>query len=171
MLAIATLGGITDENGRWPQAAELPASPGLRVGTAAIDLEADDSMVIAGGITPGKAAGQEGRLRAVAIVLQLKQTKLAMVACDILMITRDLLDPVAAEIAQSTGIPASHVLINCTHTHHAPSATMIHGYGRDDRFCRTVQRATVKAVQEANAQLSKEDCQFYFQLGQEKTVG
>src|SRR5262245_24275638 len=38
----------------------------LHVGAAAVDLEADDSMIIAGGITPGKANGQEGRLRAVA---------------------------------------------------------------------------------------------------------
>src|SRR5262245_52799324 len=39
---------------------------GLRVGAAAADLQADDSMIIAGGITAGKASGQEGKLRAVA---------------------------------------------------------------------------------------------------------
>src|SRR5688572_17884885 len=77
-------------------------SVGLRVGTAAFEFEADDSMVIAGGISPGKAAGQEGKLRAVAVVLE-KRTfgKLAMVACDILMITRKHLDPVVAEIETS----------------------------------------------------------------------
>ena len=41
-------------------------STGLRVGAAGVELEADDSMVIAGGIHAGKASGQEGKLRCVA---------------------------------------------------------------------------------------------------------
>ena len=34
-----------------------------------------------------------------------------------------------------------------------------------------VQRGIVKAVQDANANLSKDDCRFFFHLGEEKTVG
>jgi hypothetical protein len=144
----------------------------LRVGAAAVELEADDAMVIAGGIGPGKAVGQEGKLRAVAVVLE-KQPfgKLAVVACDVLMLTRDLLDPVVPDIEKTTGIPGAGVLINCTHTHHAPSATVIHGYGREETFCRTVQRAILKAVQAANASLSPDNCRLFFHLGEEKTVG
>ena len=41
----------------------------LQVGTSAVNLKADDAMVIAGGIGPGKAQGQEGELRATAVVL------------------------------------------------------------------------------------------------------
>jgi hypothetical protein len=153
-------------------AAEPSVSSGLRVGAAAVELEADDTMIIAGGITAGKATGQEGKLRAVAIVLEKPPGgRLVIVGCDILMITRQHLDPVLAEIEQTTGIPAANVLINCTHTHHAPSTMVLHGYGLDEMFTRRVQRAIVKAVQEANGKLSKEDCQFYFHLGEEKTVG
>ena len=47
----------------------LRAEP-LRAGAAAADLEADDAMVIGGGIGPGKATGQEGKLRAVALVVE-----------------------------------------------------------------------------------------------------
>jgi hypothetical protein len=144
---------------------------GLRVGAAAVDLEADDSMVIAGGITPGKASGQEGRLRAVAIVLEQQPAKLAIVACDILFITRQYLDPAVAEIERATGIPAAHLLINCTHTHHAPSAAVLHGYGLDETFARRVQSAVVRAVQEATRNLSPGDCTFHFALGREETVG
>ncbi len=151
---------------------EAPGPSGLRVGAAAIRLEADDSMVIAGGITPGKAMGEEGHLRAVAVVLA-KQPfgKLAIVACDVLMITRKQLDPVVAEIEQATGIPAANVLINCTHTHHAPSTMIVHGYGLDDTFTRRVQRAIVKGVQDANANLSKDDTRFFFHVGEERTIG
>jgi hypothetical protein len=129
-------------------------------------------MVIAGGISAGKASGQEGQLRAVAVVLA-KQPfgKVAIVACDILMLTRDLLDPVVAEIEKTTGIPAANILINCTHTHHAPSTMVVHGYGRDEVFCQTVQRGIIKAVQEANSRLSPDDCRLLFHLGEEKTVG
>ncbi len=151
---------------------ESSAPTGLRVGAAAAELEADDSMIIAGGITPGKATGQEGKLRAVAVVLEKKPLgKLAIVTCDILMITREWLDPVLAEIEKTTGIPAANILINCTHTHHAPSTMVVHGYGLDKTFTKRVQRGIVKAVQNANANLSKEDCRFYFQLGEEQTVG
>jgi hypothetical protein len=151
---------------------EKPSSAPLRVGASAVDLEANDSMVIAGGISAGKASGQEGQLRAVAVVLA-KQPfgKVAIVACDILMLTRDLLDPVVAEIEKTTGIPAANILINCTHTHHAPSTMVVHGYGRDEVFCQTVQRGIIKAVQEANSRLSPDDCRLLFHLGEEKTVG
>src|SRR3954462_10379478 len=91
---------------------------GVRVGAAAAELEADDSMIIAGGITAGKASGQEGKLRAVGVVLEKAPFgKFAIVACDILMITRQHLDPVVAEITKATGIPPANILINCTHTH------------------------------------------------------
>src|SRR2546426_2024078 len=145
---------------------------GVRVGAASAEFQADDSMIIAGGITAGKATGQEGKLRAVAVVLE-KQPfgRLAIVACDVLMITRQHLDPVSAEIEKTTGIPSANVLINSTHTHHAPSTVILHGYGLDDTFTRRVQRAIVKAAQDANGNLSKDDCRFFFHLGEERTVG
>jgi len=155
---------LTDEK------ASSPSSP-LHVGAAAAEFEADDTMVIAGGITAGKATGQEGKLRAVAVVLELPPFgKLAIVACDVLMVTREHLDPVAREIEETTGIPFANILVNCTHTHHAPSTMVLHGYGLDEIFVKRVQRGIVKAVQEANANLSKDNCRFYFALGEEKTV-
>src|SRR5262245_5573073 len=77
------------------QTVAVASSPVFRAGAAAADLEADDAMVIGGGIGPNFVKGQEGKLRAVAVVLEkpdLKQ-KVAVVALDILMINRDFLDP------------------------------------------------------------------------------
>jgi hypothetical protein len=85
------------------------------------------------------------------------------------MLNRDLLDPVVEEIGTACGIPVSHVLINCTHTHHAPSTVTVHGYPRDEVFCRRVQQGIVKAVKEANAKLSP--ATFHFRLGEESSVG
>lgn len=143
----------------------------LRVGAATAEFLADDTMHIGGSILPGQVKGQEGKLRAAAVVLQKGDVKLALVTCDILMITRDLLDPVCAEIERDTGIPSGNILINCTHTHHAPSTVKIHGYDRVPAFCEEVQRKIVKAVKEADARLSREPCEFLYHLGREETVG
>jgi neutral ceramidase len=132
-------------------------------------LEADDSMVIAGGIHAGKSSGQAGKLRCVAVVLEKPPAKLAIVACDVLMLTRQTLDPVVAEAEKATGIPAAHILINCTHTHHAPSTMRVHDYGPDVVFTRLVQQGVVKAVKEANSRLA--ESRFFFHLGEERTVG
>ncbi len=147
-----------------------PCAAELKVGAAAADLEADDSMVIAGGIHPRHVKGHEGKLRAVAVVLEgPARSKLAIVACDVLMMTRDQLDPVAAQIERTCGIPASGVMIHCTHTHHAPSTIRVHGYDGNEVFSERVQRAIVKAAAEANARLA--DAELYFHEGEEKTVG
>jgi neutral ceramidase len=142
----------------------------VRVGAAAVELEADDSMVIAGGILPYTVKGQEGKLRATAVVVEKPRGgKVVLVACDVLMMARDLLDPVVEETATALRIPTSHVLVNCTHTHHAPSTCTLHGYPRDELFCRRVQQAVVKAAKDANAALG--DASLHFRLGEESTVG
>jgi hypothetical protein len=113
--------------------------------------------------------GQEGELRATAIVLAEGSTKLAIVSCDVLMLTRDLLDPVVAEIESKCGIPSSHILIHTTHTHHAPSTVRVHEYDRDATFCSEVQRAIVQSVSAANERLT--EASFWFQRAEETTVG
>jgi len=156
----------------WSWSGIVLAAADVRVGAAAVDLEADDSMVIAGGIGPGKATGQEGLLRAVAVVIEKPNAgKVAIVACDVLFVTRDFIDPALKEIEQSTGIAPDRVLVNATHTHHAPCTASVHGYVRDDVFTKRVQQAIVKSVQQANANLAGGDAEFLFKLSEEKTVG
>jgi hypothetical protein len=155
-----------------PASAAWSPRDDLSVGAAAVAIEADDSMVIGGSIHAGKVKGQEGQLRAVATVLARPGSeKLALVACDVLMLTRDLLDPVVQEIEKSCGIAAAQILINATHTHHAPSTVTVHGYQRDELFCRRVQRAILQAVQQANARLKDGAASFHFWLGEESSVG
>jgi hypothetical protein len=141
----------------------------LRVGVGAAELQAEDSMVIAGGITAGKVAGQEGKLRCTAMVFELGNTKIGMAACDVLMLTRQTLDPVVAQVSAATGIPSTHILINCTHTHHAPSTMRVHDYGPDAAFTERVQRGLLEAFQKANDNLGPGT--LYFAHGEETKVG
>lgn len=146
------------------------AGQALRVGAAAVAIEADDSMAIAGGIGPGKAAGQEGELRATAVVIKKAPAKVAIVSCDVLFVPADLVDRALARIERDAGIPPSHVLVSATHTHHAPSVTSVHGYPPDERFVRRLEDAIVAAVVRANAK-TVGDARFLFHLAEEKTIG
>src|SRR5262245_10211124 len=74
-----------------------------KAGAGVAQLEADDSLVIGGGILPYHATGQEGELRASAVVIEaVDGTRACLVACDVLMIDRDILDVSAREIEQKT---------------------------------------------------------------------
>ncbi|HPP52043.1 MAG TPA: hypothetical protein PK777_03755 [Thermoguttaceae bacterium] len=164
----------------WPEAFGAETAPEtktppaaqneLRVGAAAVELQADDNMPIAGSIHAWYAKGQEGKLRALAVVLQkADQPPVAIVACDILIMAQDLLSPVFDQIERRCKIPASHVLVHATHTHHAPSTCRVHAYGPDERFCREVQKAIPEAVAAAQARLAPS--RFFYAKGEEKTIG
>jgi hypothetical protein len=150
-------------------AAPAPAED-LMAGAAKKTLSADDSMVIGGGIGPGKARGQEGELRASALVIQdAQKNRVALVACDVLMISRDILDSAARRIEAATMIPFDHILINATHTHHAPTTVTVHGYVRDEGFTHQVEDRIVDAATTANSRLTP--VTFLFRLGEESSVG
>ena len=127
-------------------------------------------MVIGGGIGPGKAKGQEGDLRASAVVIQDSAgRKIALVACDVLMMNRDILDRAANRVEQATGIPFDHILINATHTHHAPTTVTVHGYQREEAFTKQVGDKIVETTIKANGRLNP--ASFSFRLGEESSVG
>ena len=142
-----------------------------KVGAATAEMVAEDSMVIGGGISPATLAGQEGKLQATATVIQ-GQTRLCLVSVDMLMMHRDYLDQAAHEIEHACDIPFENILINASHTHHAPSTVTVHGYERDEEFCRRTVAAIVAAATEANRLATDSPpCRGLFRLGQEATVG
>jgi neutral ceramidase len=153
------------------ESADLDASSPLRVGAAAASFAADDSMQIGGHIAAVHVQGQEGELRAVATVIEQPGSgKFAIVACDVLFVTREMIDRTAEKIEKSCGIEPAHLLVNATHTHGAPSTVRIHDAHVEPEFVRSVEAGIVKAVEEANARLT-DHCRFLFHLGQEPNVG
>ncbi len=146
----------------------------LRGGAAAVELHATDDMIIGGSIFPGHVRGQEGKLRACALVLEgpPNGTRIAIVALDVLMMSRTYLDPAVREASERTGIPFENILVNCTHTHHAPSTCRVHAYEEVKPFCQQVQKAIVKAIVQATAELDKNGpVTIAFGLGKEERVG
>ena len=149
----------------------LRAETMWRVGAASVAMQAEDSMVIGGGIGPGFVQGQEGLLQATSIVIR-GNKPLCLIAADVLMMHRDWLDQVAKGVENECGIPFENILINASHTHHAPSTITIHGYAQDEEFCRRTVKAMVDSAKLANDRaLMSENCQGFYRLGQEATVG
>jgi neutral ceramidase len=147
------------------------AESALKVGAGAADFTATDDMTIAGGIGGGKVQGQEGSLRAVAVVVEHPTSgKFAIVACDVLFVTDAMVRAAAAEIDHRCGIPIDHLLVNATHTHSAPSTVRVHGYGPEPEFVKNVIDGIVRAVEQADGHRT-DNCRFAYRLGEESTVG
>lgn len=143
----------------------------VKVAADAAEIVGDDSMAIGGGISPGHVSGQEGKLRASAIVIE-GNTKVCIVSCDVLALQRDILDDVCRKVEAEENIPFENTLITATHTHHAPTTVTVHGYKRDEIFCGRVKDAIASAVHKANEKLKNTpSASMYFWLGQESTVG
>jgi hypothetical protein len=85
------------------------------------------------------------------------------------MVERDVLDRAARRIEQETKIPFDHILINATHTHHAPTTATIHGYSREEGFVNQLEDKIVKAAARANGRLAPASASF--RLGEESSVG
>jgi hypothetical protein len=152
------------------QAATPAPAQDLKAGAISVPFAADDAMVIGGGILPGKARGQEGELRASAVVVEdAGGGKVALIACDVLMLNRDVCDRAARRITEQTRIPLDHILINATHTHHAPTTVTVHGYQRDEAFTNQVSEKIVEAAVAAAKRL--EPASFSFRRGEESSVG
>src|SRR5438552_17885013 len=67
------------------------STPHLRVGAGTAEIVGEDSMVIGGGIGPGKLTGREGKLLATAVVL-CGSTERCGVGGAVLVVYRGLLD-------------------------------------------------------------------------------
>ena len=142
-----------------------------KVGAASVAMQAEDSMVIGGGIGPGLVNGQEGLLQATAIVIR-GDKPLCLIAADILMMHRDWLDQAAKGVEKECAIPFENILINASHTHHAPSTVTVHGYSLDEEFCKRTVKAMIESAKLANERaLTGETGRGFYGLGQEATVG
>jgi hypothetical protein len=59
-----------------------------------------------------------------AAVVRAGQTRVALVALDLICVDSDFVDKAKSLIAQETGIPSDHVLISASHTHTGPEVRL-----------------------------------------------
>jgi neutral ceramidase len=92
----------------------------LQAGSAQVVITPPLGISMAGYYHDRRANDIRDDLHAKALVLSLNATTVALVVCDLIGLERALASRARQQITERTGIPASHVLICCTHTHTGP---------------------------------------------------
>jgi len=92
----------------------------VRVGVGQVDITPPPGIPMAGYYHARGADGVLDPLFAKALVLEAGGQRAALVALDIISVTRAITDQARAAIEQATGIPGPHVMISATHAHTGP---------------------------------------------------
>ncbi len=128
--------------------------PLLHVGAAAVDITPEKLPVsMTGSFQDRMATGVQDRLHARALVISDGKNQVAIVVCDICLITRDIFDAARAEAAKATGIPENRMLMSSTHTHTAPTAVPLAQCNPDPAYVALLIRKISESVIEAHANL------------------
>ena len=93
----------------------------FEVGYARVNIDPMLGIAVRGYYVPRYAKGFLDSLEAAALALRCGETTLILISVDNCGIKAVLADQFRAVIAQSTGVPASHIMIAATHTHTGPS--------------------------------------------------
>jgi neutral ceramidase len=131
------------------------APPKLRAGAATSNITlplgaTNGGVILRGG--PVKTIHDE--LHARCLVLDDGTTRLALVVCDLRMISRDLIDRAKALAAKALGWPAEHMLVAATHTHAAPGLINLLNSPLDRWYADFVVVRIADAIRRAAAQLA-----------------
>lgn len=102
--------------------AEAAEQASFRAGAAKSNITPPLGEPVIGGFHPFPATHVHDELWAKCLVLESGTTRVALVVCDLLGLSRGLCDEARRLVQQETGVPASHVLVSATHTHSACSA-------------------------------------------------
>ena len=111
-----------------------PAGPVLRAGAATSNISPEIGLDIIGGFSPIPSTHIHDELHARCLVLDDGKTKLALVVCDLLGLSRSLSLEARRQIQAATGIPPENVMISGTHTHSAVSALGERWYNSDQEL-------------------------------------
>lgn len=96
----------------------------MRVGTAWVDITPDRPIHIAGQLHERMGEYTHDPLTANAVAFDGEGIRVVLVSCDLLFLPDDFTEAIKARCEQAFGVPASSVIIACTHTHLAPATTV-----------------------------------------------
>ena len=92
----------------------------LRVGFSEVDITPPVGAPLAGYYTNRLATGTHDPLHAKAMVIEQGSTKVAMVACDLVSLPRELSQQARAIVEKRIGLAGDHIMITATHAHTTP---------------------------------------------------
>ncbi len=130
--------------------------PVFRAGAATSNITPFIGEAIVGGFVPAPSKGIHDELHARCLVLDDGKTRIAIVICDNVGITREICDEAKRLTTAQTGIPSNRILLASTHTHSAVSARSKHYLVGDPEmtdYQRFLVRRIADGVQRAVANL------------------
>src|SRR5262249_55696104 len=95
----------------------------LRVGAAAVVITPPEGTPLAGYYSERGSKKVLDDIYAKAIVLEVGETKAALVVCDLISLPRHVVTEARRQIEATTKIPGAHVMLSATHTHTGPVLT------------------------------------------------
>lgn len=96
----------------------------IQVGFGSTVITPPLPLVLAGfGARKGAVDDVHDDLQARAMVVRSGDATVCLLVLDLLMLGEDFARPLRTAVGEALGIPASHVLTSCTHTHAGPAAT------------------------------------------------
>jgi len=124
-----------------------PEKPGLRAGTAVVDITPQQFPVRVNGMFTERTADKiVDPLTARALVLDDGSTRLVLCVVDTCMMPRDLIDAAKQQASEATGIATDKMLVSATHTHSAPSAMGCLGSRADPAYAAFLPGKIAEAI-------------------------
>jgi neutral ceramidase len=108
----------------------------LRAGAATAVITPNLGVSLCGSLLDRRAENIHDDLYARCLVLDNGQARLALVLLDLIAARKEWLGEIKHQISGFTGIPMSHILISCTHTHSAVTPVEIFQSNPDANFLR-----------------------------------
>jgi hypothetical protein len=134
----------------------------LQVGAAAVVINPPEGTPLAGYYSQRGTKSVLDDIYSKAMVLQVGETKAALVVCDLISLPRYVVTEARRQIEASTGIPGAHVMLSATHTHTGPvlaresALDELVGATSDlgRRYTEKLPELIAKSVAEANKKLA-----------------
>jgi neutral ceramidase len=150
---------------------------GLRVGLSETEITPPKGSAMAGYYTNREATGTHDPLHAKAMVLSDGSTKIAIVACDLVSLPRDISQAARQIILKQIGLEPDHIMITATHAHTTPVIlTNPTRYNLDKKTQQIAQEYTdglaakiASSIVKANSALMP--VTMFAGVGNEKTLG
>ena len=119
----------------------------LSAGAATANLTPWLGIALCGGFAQRQATDVHDEIHAKALVLDNGEIRIGIVVCDFVCMPRRIADAVKERVAQTSGIPPSHLLVCATHTHSGPAIRTALGVREDPAYVEQVPAKIADAVQ------------------------
>lgn len=124
----------------------------LGAGVATVDITPLYPVALTGYVLrEGKSTGVLDALSARALYLEQAGTRVLVIVCDVLGLSRAFVAGVRAKIQAETGIPGQNIMIACTHTHSGPATLFLWECGElEMEYLGWLEGGLVEAARQAS---------------------